>query len=125
MQHVCLTIPVLPSQGEAARAFMGELEGTYRSAYADSEQRIGIEKELWFISDLGQQELLVAYVESGDFARALELFSASRDSFDLWFKEQLAGVTGLDLNDPPEMQLPELLSHYEASAVHEKETQHV
>jgi hypothetical protein len=116
MDHICLTIPITPGQGEAARTFMGELEGTHRSAYADSEQRIGIEKELWFISDLGEQELLVAYMESGDFGHALELFSASRDSFDLWFKEQLAGVTGLDLNDPPEMQLPELVSHYEATA---------
>src|ERR1700736_6437901 len=42
MDHICLTIPVLPSRGEAARAFMGELEGRHRSAYADSEQRIGI-----------------------------------------------------------------------------------
>jgi hypothetical protein len=65
---------------------------------------------------LRAQELLVAYMESGDFGHALELFSSSRDSFDLWFKEQLASVTGLDLNDPPEMQLPELVSHYEATA---------
>jgi hypothetical protein len=56
MDHVCLAIPVLPGGGEAARAFMGELEGTHRSAYADSEQRIGIEQELWFISDLGEQD---------------------------------------------------------------------
>jgi hypothetical protein len=116
MDHICLTIPVLAGHGEAARAFIGELDRAHRSAYAESEQRIGIDKELWFISDLGGQELLVAYMESGDFGRALEQFSASREPFDMWFKEQLANVTGLDLNDPPEMQLPELISHYEAAA---------
>jgi hypothetical protein len=116
MDHICLTIPVLAGQGQAARSFMGELEGSQRSAYAESEQRIGIEKELWFISDLGEQELLVAYMESGDFGRAFEQFVASREPFDLWFKEQLASATGLDLNDPPELQLPELVSHYEAPA---------
>jgi hypothetical protein len=116
MDHICLTIPVQSGQGEAARTFMGELEGPRRDAYAESEQRIGIEKELWFISDLGDQEILVAYMESGDFGRAFEQFVASRDSFDMWFKEQLANATGLDLNNPPELQLPELVSHYEATA---------
>jgi uncharacterized protein DUF6176 len=116
MDHVCLTIPVLAGQGQSARSFMADLEDSQREAYAASEQRIGIQKELWFISDLGEQELLVAYMESGDFGRAFEQFVASRDSFDLWFKERLANVTGLDLNDPPELQLPELLSHYEGAA---------
>jgi hypothetical protein len=116
MDHICLTIPVLAGQGQAARSFMADLEGAQRDAYAESEQRIGIDKELWFISDLGDQELLVAYMESGDFGRAFEQFVASRDPFDMWFKEQLANATGLDLNNPPELQLPELLSHYEAGA---------
>jgi hypothetical protein len=115
MDHICLTIPVLSGQGAGARDFMSDLEGSQRSAYAESEQRIGIEKELWFVSDLGEQELLVAYMESPDFGRAFEQFVASREPFDLWFKEQLANVTGLDLNNPPELQLPELLSHYDAA----------
>jgi hypothetical protein len=116
MDHICLTIPVLAGQGEAARGFMAELEDSQRDAYAESEQRIGIEKELWFISDLGEQELLVAYMESGDFGRAFEQFVGSREPFDMWFKERLANATGLDLNDPPELRLPELVSHYEAAA---------
>jgi len=32
------------------------------------------------------------------------------------FKQQLAEVTGVDLNDPPEMTLPALLSSYSAQA---------
>jgi hypothetical protein len=114
MDHICLTIPVLPGQGEAARGFLRDLDGARRGEYADSEQRIGIEKELWYISDLGEQQLLVAYMEALDFEQALGMFSGSRDPFDMWFKAQLAAATGLDLNDPPEMQLPELLSNYEA-----------
>jgi hypothetical protein len=90
VDHICLTIPVLPGRGVAARSFMGELEGSRRGAYADSERRIGIEKELG--SSATSAELLVAYMETGDFGRALGLFSASRDPFDLWFKEQLAGI---------------------------------
>ncbi|MCW2970753.1 MAG: hypothetical protein JWO23_1880 [Solirubrobacterales bacterium] len=114
MDHICLTIPVLPGQAEAARSFLRLLDGPRRAEYAQSEQRIGIEKELWYISDLGEQQLLVAYMEARDFGHALGTFSSSRDGFDMWFKAQLAAATGLDLNDPPPMQLPELVSHYEA-----------
>ena len=56
----------------------------------------------------------VAYMESPDFTSALRLFSQSQDDFDLWFKRRLAEATGVDLNNPPEMQLPELLSSYQA-----------
>ena len=45
MDHICLTIPLLAGQGDAARSFMAELESTQRGAYAESEKRIGIEKE--------------------------------------------------------------------------------
>jgi hypothetical protein len=32
----------------------------------------------------------------------------------MWFKERLADATGVDLNDSPEIKLPELVSSYEA-----------
>jgi hypothetical protein len=114
MHHVCLTFAILPGQEEGARVFMGELEGARRVAYAESEGRIGIEKELWFIGVLGDQEVLIGYMESSDFARAVALFSASQDGFDVWFKEHLNRLTGVDLNDPSDIQLPELVSRYEA-----------
>jgi hypothetical protein len=40
------------------------------------------------------------------------LFSRSQDDFDLWFKRRMADCTGVDLNNPPAMTLPEVLSHY-------------
>ena len=83
--------------------------------YAQSEQRIGIEKEVWFLAGADSGDLLVSYMESPDFANALRLFSASQDEFDLWFKRRFAESTGVDLNNPPEMTLPELLSSYSSA----------
>ena len=58
---------------------------------------------------------LVVYMESPDFNRALGMFSQSQEPFDVWFKQRLAAVSGVDLgNLPPDMQLPELVSSYEA-----------
>lgn len=92
---------------------MAELDGSRREEYDRSEQRIGITKEVWFLAPAPDGELLVAYMESADFNNAFTQFVGSKDSFDQWFKERFADVTGIDLNDPPEMQLPELLSTYE------------
>ena len=114
MEQICLVIPVLEGKGDDARDFMAELEASRKSDYDQSEQRIGITKEVWFLAQGPSGDLLVAYMETEDFANALNLFSSSQDDFDLWFKRRLADSTGVNLNTPPEMSLPELLSNYSA-----------
>jgi hypothetical protein len=114
VDQICLVIPILEGRSEDARDFMRELEEERRPEYERSERRIGITKEAWYLAGLAGGDALVAYMESGNFGESLRLFSESRDDFDLWFKRRLADSTGVDLNDPPEMSLPELLSSYSA-----------
>ena len=115
MEQICLVLPVASGRADDARDFMRELEASRKPEYARSEERIGITKEVWWLATLPAGEALVAYMETEDFERALALFSQSRDEFDMWFKRRMADVTGVDLNDPPEMTLPELLSSYSAT----------
>ncbi len=112
MEQICLVIPINEGKGDVARTFMRELEMERKDEYAVSERRIGIDKEVWFLAAAPGGDQLVAYMETLDFMNALGLFSQSQDPFDLWFKERLCEATGLDLNHPPEMELPELLSAY-------------
>jgi hypothetical protein len=115
VNHICVVFPILPGKTEDARAFHRELDTQRNADYARSERRIGITKEHWFVASVPAGDQLVAYMESQDFNRAFELFVASRDEFDLWFKRRLAEVTGVDLNaPPPDLTLPELVSSYEA-----------
>ena len=114
MDQICLVVPVLPGRSDDARDFMRELEQSRKADYDRSERRIGIEKEVWYLASAPGGDVLVAYMESPDFQRALGMFVESQDDFDLWFKRRLAEATGLDLNDPPEVSLPELLSAYSA-----------
>src|SRR4051794_12031748 len=116
MDQICLVFPVLAGRADGARDFMRELEDR-KDEYDRSERRIGITKEVWYSASVSDGEALVAYIEADDFGAALGQFSQSRDGFDLWFKERLADSTGVDLNDPPEMALPELLSSYSARPV--------
>jgi hypothetical protein len=114
MDQICLVVPVLPGRTADARDFMRELEADRNADYRDSEQRIGIVKEAWYLARTPAGDQLVAYMESRDFPQALSMFSHSRDEFDLWFKQRLADATGLDLNTPPTAPLSELLSSYSA-----------
>jgi hypothetical protein len=115
VDHICVVFPIVPGKTEDARAFQRELDTDRKADYDRSERRIGISKEYWFIAAVPGGEQLVAYMESEDFNRAFKVFVESRDEFDLWFKERLAAVTGVDLNNPPaDLTLPELVSSYAA-----------
>jgi hypothetical protein len=115
VDHICVVFPLLPGKTEEARAFQRELDTERKAEYDHSERQIGITKEHWFIASVPGGDQLVVYMESADFTRALGMFSQSQEPFDVWFKQQLAAVSGVDLgNLPPGMQLPELVSSYEA-----------
>jgi hypothetical protein len=114
MDEICLVVPITPGRSKDARAFLSELDDARRPDYERSERRIGIDKEVWYLAHTAAGDQLVSYMESPNFTRALHVFSHSQDHFDLWFKHQLAHATGLDLNNPPEVGLPEKLSSYSA-----------
>jgi hypothetical protein len=116
VEQICLVIPIYDDKLDVAREFMRELEQERKAEYAASERRIGIDKEVWYIAAVPGGRQFVAYMETLDFLNALGMFSQSRDPFDVWFKDRLCAATGLDLNHPPEMELPELVSVY---SVHE------
>lgn len=114
MDQICLALPVRPGKSDDARTFLRALDTTRSAEYDRSERRIGITKEVWYLAALPAGEHLIGYMESADFARALGMFAASRDEFDVWFKQSLRDVTGADLEAPPAGPLPELLSRYTA-----------
>jgi hypothetical protein len=115
MDCIGFASPMLPGQTEAARAFQRELAGARQDADARSERAIGITRELWFLQRAANGDLVVASMESADVAKALGLFAAWREPFDVWFKDRLAAVTGVDLNAPPPGPPSELVSHDEAA----------
>lgn len=114
MDQICFALPIQPGQTEAARAFMRDLEGPRKQDFAASERKLGISKEAWFLQQTPQGDLLIVYMESSDFNRALSSFTQSQEAFDRWFKQEMLRVTGVDFNNPPAGPLSEQLSNYEA-----------
>jgi len=114
MDHTCIVVPVKPGKEAALRDFYREVEGPRNDAFDRSERRLGITKEIAWRAPTDGGTVAVIYIESEDFESVFGQFVQSTDEFDLWFKQQVLDISGLDLNNPPEMELPELLSLYEA-----------
>jgi hypothetical protein len=111
MDHICLVVPVIPGKEDDVRAFYEEVEAR-KEEYDESEQRLGITKEVAWLAPVEGGSATVIYIESDDFEQAFSKFVQSHEGFDLWFKQRVLDVSGLDLNNPPEMALPEVLSVY-------------
>lgn len=112
MDYKAFAVPILPGRTAAARAFLQELDGPRSHDYAIRQRAIGVTKELWFLQETLNGDLLVIYLESTDFARGFNQFAESREPFDVWFKERFAAVTGVDRNTTPQGPLSELVAHY-------------
>lgn len=115
MDHVALVLPIRPGKAEEVRAFMQELSGPRMAEFDRSERALGVGKELWFLSSMPGGEALVGYLEAEDFNKVLTQFGPSEEPIDVWFKERVLDLTGVDLqNLPPDFRPPELLLHYDA-----------
>jgi hypothetical protein len=117
MERMCLTIPIRAGRRDELVEFMREVDGPRRSELADTERRIGITREVFFLADGGDHDQIVMYLEGESIGDSLGSFIASREPFDVWFKERFAACTGVDLNDPPPLEPAELLAAYAAEEI--------
>ena len=115
MDRTLFALPLLAGKTAAARAFLQELEGARKAAYAASEARLGLTTEVWALQSLPAGDCFVVYFEGADVARAFQQFAASADAFDRWFKDRVRETTGAALNTPPPGPMSEILSVYEAA----------
>jgi hypothetical protein len=114
MDQALFTLPILPGQTAAARAFLQEMEGPRKQELAACSQGAGLTKEVWAIQQTPQGDMFVAYMAGDNIARAFEQVAASESEFDCWFKQQMQATTGADLNTPPPGPISEILTVVEA-----------
>ncbi len=115
MDHSAFALPILPGKAAVAHAFQEELEGRRKREYGRSERARGIVRELWFVQETPMGEFFVVYLESPNLRRAFDHLAASQDAFDVWFKQQLVHVTGIDVSIAAPSLLSRLVSSFEAA----------
>ena len=100
--------PVLPGKEDEARNFAQEtLE---RSQEFDaSQRRLGISKEEWALQQTEMGSMVLVRFEAGDVADAFAGLARSNDDFDVWFKQRVLEITGVDLSASSDEPLPEII----------------
>jgi hypothetical protein len=109
MPSMAFAAPLLPGKTEQDREDMRSCaHGERRATYEASRARHGITREAVWIQPTPMGDLAVVYLEAADLQGALAGLASSQDPFDVWFREQIRDVHGINLEDgfpPPEQVL--------------------
>ena len=109
MGEVVLPVPILPGKRAAFEEVCKAMSGPRRAEAAQALKSHGTTKESWFLESGPGGDRCIVYYESGDPMGALQRFASSKQPFDLWLKERIKEVTGIDFNHPPSIELPRQL----------------
>jgi hypothetical protein len=108
-QAICFTLPVLPGKtGTDREAMRSCWRGDRREDHAAARRRQGITRESVWIQSTPAGDVVVVLLEASDLAAALESVATSTDPFDEWFRDHVADVHGVKLDegfDAPEQVL--------------------
>jgi hypothetical protein len=99
--------PILPGKEDACRRFAQEMAGPRRSESGASRRRLGLTTERSYLQHTPQGALLIIYGEGDHPEQMFERLASSQDPFDVWFRQQVQDIHGLDLTQPPLGPLPE------------------
>ena len=97
MSGIVLTFPILDGKVEAWRRFCQELCGFRQQPYEDSRQRLGITHERLALVETSFGATAVTTLEAPDVAQALGQIIASDLQFDVWYREKLQELHGVNL----------------------------
>jgi hypothetical protein len=94
--------PLTPGETDRARAFVAD--AYHRDDFTASRRRLHVSEELITLHSTPQGDIVGIYIEGDDPAQGNRGFAASREPFDVWFKEQLATIfpASIDFSKPVE-----------------------
>lgn len=97
---------------EALKYLVGIISDRKRKEFQASRQRLGVDKETWFFESSMRGDTLILYQEGQGAQKSFAAWIESKDSFDVWLKDQMKEITGIDFAPPPPESTPALLLTY-------------
>jgi hypothetical protein len=97
MSGIVLTFPILDGKVEAWRRFCQELCGFRRKPYEASRQRLGITRERLALVETAFGATAVTTLEAHDVGQVLGQIISSALPFDVWYREKLKELHGVNL----------------------------
>jgi hypothetical protein len=90
-------VPILEGKTEAAREFARQMMADGGAKF--NEANVTVTKESWFIQETPMGDFLIVYCHAPDPNQVGRNLAAAQDPIDVWFKQQVLDITGIDIND--------------------------
>ena len=100
--------PVLPGKEDDARKFAQDTMAR-RDEFTASQKKSGVTKEEWSLQETPMGALVVVRFEASDVDKSFARLAESTDDFDVWFRERVKEVSGVDLGAPADGPPPEII----------------
>ena len=98
---------VLPGKTHEYVDFVCDVREGRAAEHAASRQAAGIEVERAWLEPTASGDVLIMYFEGDDLTKSVRMLAESKSDYDVWYKERLADITGVDFNDPESFILGE------------------
>ncbi len=100
---------ILPGKTREFLDFACDLREGRLQDHKASRHNLGITTERVWIETTNSGDVLIFYLEGDKLERSFKLLAESREPYDLWYKERMRAITGVDLNHPEAVTLAELV----------------
>jgi hypothetical protein len=100
MESFAFVFPVLPGKVEQARAFGKDVMGPRASEMDASRRPLGVTREAVWVAQTPMGDMGIVLIEGENVAEANRRFAASTEPFDVWFKETVLAISGVDFGQP-------------------------
>jgi hypothetical protein len=105
--------PVLPGKEDQARKFARDVLDR-GDELAAAQSRAGVTREEWALQQTPMGSMVVVRFEASDIEAAFGDMAESSEPFNVWFKESVLEISGVDLAAPSEDPLPEVILTWSA-----------
>ena len=112
-----IAIPILPGKTQQWKKFTTELRTTRYNEFVESRDKLNV-RERTFYQSTPMGDLVVVTLEGEDPQGAFQKFAQGNDTFTKWFAKEVKEVHGVDLANPPQGALPEVIIDSQAAILH-------
>lgn len=111
---IALAAPVRAGKTEAFRDFAFEAQADARDDVIDLHNRVGMH-ENWWLEQTTEGDVAILYLEGDNLAAAMKELAQSEEPGDVWYREQMHELLGVDVGSSALLESSELLLDWKAA----------
>jgi hypothetical protein len=101
-----MVVPIIPGKVEEWKRWTEKLKGEKKAEFDDLNKRHGITRHDAWLAETPAGSVAVVLHEGTGSDFFMQNVGASKNAFDIWFRESVQGFHGMDLNAPPPGPMP-------------------